>query len=123
MFEGSAAAPLELPRQEPGMRDARQASARLICLVRDQGLPVVGAGAELPVASVADGLAARGAPGLLRVGAGGGARCLSDRGGDPEQRGSRHASVLAADDDGAATLCVLRGRVFVAQSGARDLRG
>src|SRR5580658_2712084 len=62
MFEGSAAAPLELPRQEPGMRDARQASARLICLVRDQGLPVVGAGAELPVASVADGLAARGAP-------------------------------------------------------------
>ena len=48
----------------------------MICWRRDQAISAVGAGAELPVASVADGLAARGAPGLLRVGAGGGARCL-----------------------------------------------
>jgi hypothetical protein len=42
MFEGSAAAPLELPRHEPAMRGC-STTGRLICWGREEGISAVGA--------------------------------------------------------------------------------
>src|SRR6185369_14700613 len=91
-------------------------------LARDEDLPPVRAAPELPLAAVAAGLAAGGAPRLLHPRSRGAARSVAHL-RVLRARGARLPAPSPTDDDGAALVRVLRGRAVVAEDRAQDARG